>query len=186
MGAWDTQRLYCIDTTTWTVHEEAQAPGRPYGMTMVGDELRVVIGIGEEDDRYIYRFIPGHGFKESDRIACPEFTGSHLAFDGDTLYLSQLGNARILSLDAAGEIIREHKLDAKPVGMTVRDGSFWLLSADDDIENITLTRVDAHDGSPKTEHLGRVPFAARALAFDGTRFWTSQRDDNEIVAFTKP
>lgn len=186
VGAWDTQRLYCIDAATWTVHEEADAPGRPYGMTVVGDELRVVVGIGEEDDRYIYRFVPGHGFKESDRIPCPDLTGSHLAFDGDTLFLSQMGHKRILSLDAQGNVLRELPLDRKPSGMTVLDGTFYVLSGDDELENMSLMRVDAHDGTPKTQELASVPFAARGLSFDGVRFWTCHRDNNEIVAFEKP
>ncbi|HEY5339824.1 MAG TPA: hypothetical protein VIK27_02260, partial [Candidatus Aquilonibacter sp.] len=71
MASRETHRLYAIDIATWTVGEEAQCPGSPFGMTMVGDELRVVTAYGEKDnDRYIERFIPGHGFK-SEKMACP-------------------------------------------------------------------------------------------------------------------
>ena len=67
-------------------------PGAPFGIAVVGDELAVVIGHGnDDDDRYIYRFVPGHGFK-SGRIQCPDLSGVHLAFDGATLFLSQAHN----------------------------------------------------------------------------------------------
>lgn len=53
-----------MDPATWTVRAEEQAPGAPFGIAVAGDELAVVIGHGnDDDDRYIYRFVPGHGFK---------------------------------------------------------------------------------------------------------------------------
>jgi hypothetical protein len=183
MASRETHRLYAIDPTKWTVRDEAQAPGGPFGMAMVGDELRVVIGIGEKDfDRYIYRFIPGHGFK-NDRIACPDLTGSHLAFDGDTLFLSQASNSAILALDARGNIVREIALERKPVGMTIVDGCFYLIVGDDEVENLEFWKVDAHGEQTVVTALASIPFDARGLTYDGSRFWTSHRDANEIVAF---
>ena len=44
MGSLETERLYAIDPRAWTVREEAEAPGKPYGATVVGDELRVLCG----------------------------------------------------------------------------------------------------------------------------------------------
>jgi hypothetical protein len=186
MASRETHRLYAIDTKKWTVGEEAQAPGGPFGMAMVGDELRVVLGFGEKDyDRYIYRFIAGHGFK-NDRIACPDLTGSHLAFDGDTLFLSQAAYRKILALDGQGDVIREVGLERKPVGMTIADGCFYLITGDEEFENLELWRVDAHNETPQVTVLASVPFDARGLTYDGTRFWTSHRDNNEIVCFEKP
>lgn len=186
MASRETHRVYEIDTATWTVKSETQAPGGPFGMTMVGDEIRVVVGIGEKDhDRYIYRFIPGHGFK-NDRLECPDLTGAHVAFDGDTLFLSQASYRKILALDAQGAILREIPLDRTPLGMTISDGCFYLITGDDEFENLELWRLDARNGAPKVDVLASIPFDARGLAFDGTRFWTSHRDNNEIVAFTAP
>ncbi len=186
MASRETHRLYEIDGATWTVRSEAQAPGGPFGITMVGDELRVIVGVGEKDhDRYIYRFIPGHGFK-NDPIACPDLTGAHVAFDGDTLFLSQAAYRKILSLDAAGNVLREISLERTPVGMTISEGRFYLITGDEEFENLELWRLDARDGSPKVEVLASIPFDARGLAFDGMRFWTSHRDNNEIVAFQAP
>lgn len=186
MASRETHRIYAIDTKKWTVGEEAQAPGGPFGMAMVGDELRVVIGHGEKDyDRYIYRFIPGHGVK-SDRIACPDLTGSHVAFDGDTLFLSQAAYQRILALDGQGDIIREIALERRPVGMTIADGVFYVITGDEEFENLEFRRVDAHNETPEVTVLASIPFDARGLTYDGARFWTSHRDNNEIVCFEKP
>jgi hypothetical protein len=179
----EAHRLYAIDPASWTARDEGEMPGTPFGMTVVGDELRIVIGMGENDDRYIYRFVPGHGFK-SDRIACPDFTGSHLAFDGDVLFLSQAQHRTILSLDAKGAVIRTIALERVPIGMTIVQGSFFLVTSDEEFEDVQLTKVDARGTAPSITAVARIPFAARGLTFDGTRFWTSHRDNNEIVAFT--
>jgi hypothetical protein len=186
MASRETHHLYAIDIATWTVGEEAQAPGGPFGMTMVGEQLRVIIGVGPKDhDRYIYRFIPGHGFK-SDAFACPDLTGAHLAFDGDTLFLSQASYRRILALDAHGNVLREIPLSRTPVGMTIAEGFFYLITGDEEFENLEFWKLDAHGEHPSIQVLASIPFDARGLAYDGTRFWTSHRDDNEIVAFKKP
>lgn len=183
IGAWGTQRLYAIDPQKWTVREEAPAPGRPFGMTVIGDELRVLLAI-DDDDRYIYRFVPGHGFKTDGRIPCPELTGSHIAYDGDTLFLSQNANKRILAIDATGTVLREIPLTRRPLGMTIVEGCFHLLLGDEENENLKLTKIDARGENPVTTELAAVPFDARGLAYDGTRFWTNHRDQNEIVAFS--
>ena len=36
------------------------------------------------------------------------------------------------------------------------------------------------------EDIARVSFAARSIAFDGDRFWTSHREADQIVAFARP
>jgi hypothetical protein len=182
----EAHRLYALDPATWTVGEEAKAPGAPFGIAVVGDELRVVIGYGDDDDdRYIYRFVPGHGFKNN-RIECPDLSGVQLAFDGDTLFLSQAHNMRILALDGHGTVIRDIPLDRVPVGMTIVDGLFYLITGDKDFKNLQLTKVDAHGETPRVTALASIPFGARGLTFDGSHFWTCHRDSNEIVAFTMP
>jgi hypothetical protein len=184
MASRETHRLYAIDAAAWTAREEAEAPGGPFGMTVAGDELRVVVGIGEKDhDRYIYRFIPGHGFK-NDRIACPDLTGAHLAFDGDVLFLSQASYRKILALDGQGNVTGEIALERVPLGMTLYEGRFHLITSNEEFENLQLTIVDARAGEARVETLASIPFDARGLTFDGSRYWTSHRDNNEIVAFT--
>jgi hypothetical protein len=111
-------------------------------------------------------------------------TGAHVAFDGDTLFLSQASYRKILALDAQGNITREIALERVPLGMTIVDGRFHLVTSDAEFENLQLDTVDARGESPKFETLAAIPFDARGLTYDGSRFWTSHRDENQIVAFT--
>ena len=187
MGSLETHRLYCIDPRNWSSHEEAVAPGVPYGMTVVGDELRVICGETQEDHRIIRRFVPGHGFKKSDAIACPDDTGSQLGYDGDRLYVSQWYKRRILSLDEHGHVGTIVDVPHDICGQMIMDGCFYLVTTDDENTNdYWLTRVDARNGSPKSEDIARIGFPARALAFDGSRFWTNHRAQDQIVAFARP
>lgn len=185
MGSVETQRLYAIDPEHWTVAQEAKAPGKPWGMTAVGDEFRVLLGEGADDDRFIRRFIPGHGFREA--VPAPDNTGSHLSYDGEFLYLSQWYNRRILELDDAYKVVREIPLQHQVCGQVISGGCFYLLTTDDeDANEYWLTKVDARADKPVSTDLARITFAARGLAFDGERFWTNHRENNEIVAFAKP
>ncbi len=184
MGSIETDRLYAINPRQWTLIEEEKVPGKPWGMTVVGDELRVVCGVGEDDDRVIKRFVPGHGFK-SQSIECPEATGSQLSFDGTWLYLSQWYNRRILGLDERGNVVRQIDVPHQICGQCYVDGSFYLVTTEDEATNeYFLTRVSVN-GETRCEDVARIPFAARALAFDGSRFWTNHREANQIVAFER-
>ena len=129
MGSIETDRLYAINPLQWTVIEEDKVPGKPWGMTVLGDELRIVCGVGEEDDRVIRRFVPGHGFKTQDSIECPDATGSQLSYDGRYLYLSQWYNRRILGLDDRGNIVRRDRRSAPNLRAVLHGRQ--LLSRDD-------------------------------------------------------
>ncbi len=180
----ESHRLYALDPTTWAVREEVQTPGAPFGVAVAGSELRVVIGFGDDDDdRYVYGFAPGRGFS-SDRFACPDLSGVHLAFEDGTLFLSQAHNMRILALDDRGAVTRTMQLDRVPVGMTLVDGVFYLITGDENFKNLQLTKVEDRGATPQLTALAAIPFVARGLAFDGSRFWTGDRRANEIVAFT--
>lgn len=185
MGSIETDRLYAINPLQWTVIEEEHVPGKPWGMTVVGDELRVVCGIGDDDDRVIRRFIPGHGFKKQDSIDCPDYTGSQLSYDGTYLYLSQWYNRRILALDERGTIVKQIEVPHQICGQCYLDGAFYCVTTDDEESGeYFLTKVSAN-GTTAAEDLARIPFAARALAYDGSRFWTNHREANQIVSFDR-
>jgi hypothetical protein len=187
MGSVETQRLYAIDPVHWTVREEAKAPGKPWGMAVVGDELRVIYGVGADDDRVVGRFVPGHGFKDSESFACPEGTGSQLGYDGDFLYVSQWYNQRILQVSDRGKVMRSIATPRGICGLVVVNARFYILNTDNEESNdYFLTRIDARTETPVVEDLARVPFAARGLTFDGERFWTNHRESGEIVAFANP
>ena len=184
MGSIETERIYEIDPQKWTVRDEAAAPGKPWGMTALGDELRVLCGEGADDHRFIRRFIPGHGFK-SERIPCPEDTGSQLGYDGTSLSVSQWYNKKVLTLDEAGKVVRTLASPHGICGQVVVGGVFYLLTTDDEESHeYFITKIDP--AGAVAQDLGRVPFHARALAHDGTKFWTNHRENNEIVAFSLP
>ncbi len=187
MGSRDTRRLYAIDPHTWSARDEGEAPGTPWGLTVTGDELRVVCGEAPDDNRFVRRFIPGRGFVASERIACPDDTGSYLAFDGDRLYLTQWYRKKILSLDGAGNVGTTIELPHGICGCVVIEGRFYLPTTDDEeTTDYWLTRVDARGPAPVIDDIARIGFAARSLAYDGERFWTNHRERNEIVAFAPP
>jgi hypothetical protein len=185
MGSIETNRIYAIDPRQWTLVEEETAPGKPWGMAVIGDELRVICGEGEADDRVIRRFVPGHGFKTQGAIECPDATGSHLSYDGSFLYVSQWYNRCLLGIDEQGKVVRRIDLPHEVCGQCYVAGTFYLVTTDDETTGEYLLTKVSTNGAPRFEDLARIPFAARALAFDGNRFWTNHREANEIVAFER-
>ncbi len=187
LGSLETDRLYAVAPKTWTVTDEASVPGKPYGMTVAGEELRVLLGQTDEDHRSIFRFIPGHGLRTSGAIPCPDDTGSHLSYDGHRLYVSQWYNKRIIALDDAGKAGTIIDVPHEICGHTIVGGCFYCVTTDDETSGIYfLTRVDARGSSPASVDLARIPFNARGLAFDGERFWTNDREIHQTVAFARP
>lgn len=184
MGSRETRRMYAIDPQTWAARDEGEAPGTPWGLTIAGDELRVICGEGPDDNRFVRRFIPGRGWPSSGRFACPDDTGSYLGFDGDRLYITQWYRKQILTIDEAGTVGTIIGLPHEVCGCVVVEGRFFLVTTDDETTtDYWLTRVDARGASPVIADVARIGFAARSLAFDGERFWTNHRERHEIVAF---
>jgi hypothetical protein len=187
LGSIETERLYAVATNTWTVTDEIPVPGKPWGMTIAGDELRVLLGQTEEDHRTIFRVVPGHGVKTSSGIPCPGDTGSHLSYDGDSLYVSQWYNKKIVAIDDAGTPGTVVDLTHEVCGHTIVNGLFYCITTDDETSGkYFLTRVDARGEKPVSTDLLSIPFNARGLAFDGERFWTNDREKHQTVAFAKP
>lgn len=185
MGSIETSRVYAIDPHQWRVMEEDRAPGKPWGMAVVGDELRVICGEGDEDSRIIRRLVPGHGFKSQETIQCPDDTGSQLSYDGVRLYVSQWYNKRILGIDEHGKVVRTLEVPRGICGQCFVDGAFYALTTDDEeTDEYFLMKASVNGGTPKFEDVARVPFKGRGLAFDGSRFWSNHRENNQIVAFT--
>lgn len=179
----ETHRLYGLRGNTGAVFEEAEAPGTPIGMVVTGEALRMVTS-EHNDSRYIRRYIVGHGFK-TDALACPDDTGSFLAYDGDNLFLSQRYNQRILQIDMWGEVQRTIAAPRQICGMVIVNACFYLMTCADRGEpnDVRLMRLDARKPEPECIELARLDFMARSLTWDGSKFWTSDRAHNEIVAF---
>lgn len=187
MGSRDLRRIYRIDTNAWTVLEETNAPGIPWAAVSTGDDLWFTSGEGPEDDRYLRRHLPGKGFSETERIPCPDFTGSYLSYDGGNLYLSQWYKQRILKLDPRGNILREITIHDEICGHVFVDGMIYVLrGTEQGNEDWRIARLDPRQETPEIEDIARIPFPCRSLAFDGESFWTNHRAANEMVSFTLP
>ena len=186
VGSRDLCRIYAIDPDKWSVLEEKETPGIPWAAVATNGTLRFTIGEGPDDDRYIRSYDLASGFGE-DRIACPEFTGSYLSYDGENLYLSQWYKHRILKLDASGNIIRIIDIGAEISGHVFVDGLIYVLrGTEKNGESWTIARLDPRQETPEVKDIAVVPFACRSLAFDGEHFWTNYRADNTIVSFFLP
>jgi hypothetical protein len=186
MGSRDLRRIYAIDVETWTVVKETDVPGIPWAAVSTDGIIRFTIGEDPEDDRYLRSYDPASGFGE-DRIACPEFTGSYLSFDGDHLYLSQWYKHRILKLDASGNVLRAIDVGAEICGHVFVHGMIYVLRGiEKPNEDWRIARLDLQQETPKVQDLARVPFACRSLTFDGANFWTNHRAANKIVSFAQP
>ena len=187
MGSRDLRRIYKIDPNAWTVLEETEAPGIPWAAVSAGEDLWFTLGEGPDDDRYLRRYVPGKGFSTTERIACPEFTGSYLSHDGEHLYLSQWYKQRILRLDENGNILHVIDVGAEICGHVFVDGLIYVLrGVEKPNEDWRIARLDPREETPKVEDLAHVPFACRSLTFDGQHFWTNHRAANETVSFAKP
>ena len=176
-----------MDRENWKVAEEREAPGTPWAAVSTGDALWFTLGEGEEDDRYLWRYVTGKGFSETDRIPCPDFTGSYLSYDGEHLYLSQWYKHRILKLDASGNILRVIEVGAEISGHVFVDGLIYVLcGAEKPNEDWRIACLDPREDTPRVKDIAAVPFACRSLTFDGERFWSNHRAADEIVSFRLP
>lgn len=187
MGSLDNQRIYKIDPDSWTVEWECAAPGNPFGIVVVKEELRILCGETPEDYRNIRRCIPGHGFDTQFKLPCPDDTGSQLGYDGQNLHVSQWYSQKVLALGSDGQVERAYDAPHGICGQVIIEDIIYLATTDDEeTDNYFLTRIDLRGTEPKAEDIARIPFPARALAFDGTHFWTNHRAAHQTVCFKKP
>ncbi|MBC2607347.1 hypothetical protein [Pelagicoccus albus] len=183
MGSLATKRIYQIDVETWTVKSEFPAPGNPFGMVSSGEELRVLCGETEEDNRFIRRLIPAHGFDTAFKIQCPDDTGSQLGFDGSSLHVSQWYNQVVLSLSPNGDVLETYRSPRGICGQVIIGDYIYIANtADEETNDYYLGRIDTKSG--EYEDLANIPFQARALAHDGESFWTNHRAAGETVKFS--
>jgi hypothetical protein len=185
MGSRDLRRIYAIDSKSWAVLKQIEAPGIPWAAVAINGEVRFTIGEGADDDRYVYRYTGDGGF--SKMFACPEFTGSYLSFDGRNLYLSQWYKHRILKFDANGNVTGQIDIGAEICGQTFVDGWIYVLRGQEQPnESWRIARFDPQEETPEVEDIAVVPFACRSLTFDGELFWSNYRAKDAIISFALP
>jgi len=188
LGSWDTERVYGLDPKQGRVFEEVRAPGHPVGSTIVGDELRFVCSEnGEGDNRFIRRFVPGHGFKTREAVPCPDDTGSFLAFDGERLWLSQRMLGRVLELDSQHRVVRTIEIGNQILGISWAGTRLYLsIWMGKERGGARLAYIEPKGGALAPVFVASSPFAMISLAVDGERFWTNDARSHEIVAFARP
>jgi len=156
----------------------------PWGMTFGGGAVVMTCGEGDEDHRRVHRYIPSEGF-DSTVIPCPDDTGSHLALYGGRVLLGQWYNQKLLLLNHDGTIARSYAAPHGIAGVAAIDDMACVLGTDDeDHGEYWISRVDLRTGA--SDDLATVPFRARGLAWDGSRFWTNHREADRTVTFTLP
>ncbi|HTU69569.1 MAG TPA: hypothetical protein VMF11_04535 [Candidatus Baltobacteraceae bacterium] len=176
-----TRRIDVMSRYVWRKYDEIEPPGMPWGMNYGGGSL--VMTCGEEDDnRRVRRYILGEGFDEL-VIEAPDDAGSHLALYGGRVLLGQWYNKRLLLLNDNGTVAQRWTTPHEICGVAVIDDVAILLGTDDEeTEDYFITRLDLRTAA--AEDLARVPFRARGLAWDGSRFWTNHREADRTVTFT--
>lgn len=180
-------RLYSIDSQTWGIQREFVPPCEALGITYTGSDFRLVLAPAinepdlERDHRYVYAFSPDAGFTEC--FVCPDNSGSFLAYANGTLYLSQAWNKKLIKLDECGASAREVQLERRPVGMTIVDRAFYLVSVDEEWGDGRFERLGVDDDASSIQALRSFPFRPRSVAFDGEQFWTADRNNHAIVSF---
>ncbi len=190
MSSRDLGTLFRIDAGKWQVAEEVDPPGVVWGAVATNNGWRLTIGKGLNDDRFVYRYQTGEGFRKL--FACPDFTGSYLSFDGKNLFLSQWYKGEIHQVDDRGKIVRTINVGTEICGHTFADGKLYVLRGKENkdvpgkAEEWRIARLDPVADTPQVEDLAMLPFAARSLTFDGEKFWSNHRAANETISFTVP
>jgi len=176
-----TRRIDVMERERWRKIDEVETPGMPWGMNYGGGAVVMTCGEAPDDNRRVRRYIPGDGFDDA-VIECPDDAGSHLALYGGRVLLGQWYNKRLLLLNDDGTVAHTWSTPHEVCGVAVIDDMACLLGTDDeDSEEYFFSRLDLRSGV--ADDLASVPFRARGLAWDGSRFWTNHREADRIVTF---
>jgi hypothetical protein len=191
--AWDGTRLWAGDRDECSVAAldphgnlaaSFAAPGRVYGLAFSEHTLHAVVGHPESDDRSIHSFDPATSAWEKKALRCPEFTGSHLAWDGGHLWLSQRYEKRLLQLHADGTVKHVIELPWEVTGFTWRGATAWLNVRPEKGRSSLATLAPGADRPDIVEHFD---CSLASLADDWSGFWMSQlRGENILRCVPSP
>ena len=144
-----------------------------------------MLGQGNDSFRRVFAFTPQGGLVERDRFALPDGgTGSHLALAEPNIVTVQRDLRRFVLLNDDGAVLRIIDAGARLYGLA-RVGKYLYSIATDSEEDASreyLFRTDI-DGREPNRILGRFPFDAHGLVFDGEKFWANDRAGQQIIAF---
>jgi hypothetical protein len=185
--AWDGTRLWAGDWEERFIApldpfggltDRFAAPGRVYGLAFDDRILHAVIGHPESDDRSIHGFDPATTTWEKRSHACPDATGSHLAWDGGHLWLSQRYAKRLIQLHEDGTVKHTIDLPWEVTGFTWRGATAWLNIRVEKGKSSLATMAPGADRPDVVEHFGR---SLVSLADDGSGFWMAQLGGENIL-----
>src|SRR5262249_30915264 len=123
--------FYKLSADGSAIVEETDPPGVIWAAVATNGAMHCTIGKGLNDDRYVYRYESGKGFRKL--FACPDFTGSYLSNDGKDLYLSLWYQQCILELDKNGEAVRKIEVGAEISGHVFANGALYVLRGTENV-----------------------------------------------------
>jgi hypothetical protein len=188
-GLWisfrDVPKLYSLDRT-FALAPVADLTGTAWGLVSHGDRLWAVCGSPPDDGRAIHTF-DAAGREVAQPVRCPDETGSYLAHDGKSLFLSQWYARCVFRHCPDGTFIEAGRSPRGVCGIATVGGRLALLNtADEESTDYFISMIDPEDPSKAAFDVARVPFRARSLVWTGSEFLTSYREQGEIVALGLP
>jgi hypothetical protein len=179
-GDWEERLIAALDPQYATAVTYA-APGRVYGLAFSDAILHAVIGHPDSDDRSIHRFDTATHSWEKRALRCPDATGSHLAWDGGHLWLSQRYEKRLLQLHPDGTIKHVVDLPWEVTGFTWRGATAWLNVRPEKGRSSLAMLAPGGDRPDVVEHFEG---SLASLADDGSGFWMTQLRGTDILKCT--
>jgi hypothetical protein len=176
-GDWEARSIAPLDAN-YKVTASFEAPGRVYGLAFGERTLHAVIGHPDSDDRSIHTFDPASSTWEKRFLRCPDSTGSHLAWDGGHLWLSQRYAKRLLQLHPDGTIKHVIELPWEVTGFTWRGATAWLNVRPEKGRSSLSTLAPGADRPDVVEHFDS---SLASLADDGSGLWMSQLKGEKIL-----
>jgi hypothetical protein len=90
------------------------------------------------------------------------------------MWVTSAANGRLFAVDPQ-TWSAEREFVPPPVGMTIVDGAFYLVTVDEDWGDSRFERLGIDDDATSLQTLRSLSFKPRSVAFDGERFWTADR-----------
>ena len=177
VGDWEERAIAMLDPVG-EVASSFTAPGKVYGLAFRDGTLHAVIGHPESDDRSIHSFDIATSEWAKQGFRCPDATGSHLAWDGGHLWLSQRYAKRLLQLHEDGTVKHVIELPWEVTGFTWRGATAWLNVR---VEKGRSSLATLAPGADRPDVVEQFEGSLVSLADDGAGFWMSQLKGENIL-----
>jgi len=181
-GDWEERSIASLDLAG-DVTATFAAPGRVFGLAFGDRVLRAVVGHPETNDRSIHTFDPATSAWVKPVHRCPDDTGSHLAWDGGHLWLSQRFAKRLLQLHEDGTVKHVIDLPWEVTGFAWRGATAWLNVV---VEKGNSSLATLAPGADRPDVVERFDGLLASLADDGAGFWMSQLKGGNILRCVPP